>query len=136
MPTEVRMTQSRLSTALAIAFLAASALLAAGLPCSIHPPKESKKQELASLAQISPEDARKAALSTFEDPSKATVREAELEAEHGCLVYSFDIAIEGKSGIQEVMVDAGNGKVLSSEHESAKAEAAEKAKEKAKPRSN
>ena len=49
------------------------------------------------------------------------------------MVYSYDIAVAGKSGIQEVQVDAGNAKVLSSEHESPKAEAAEKAKDKAKP---
>jgi hypothetical protein len=45
--------------------------------------------------------------------------------------------VSGKSGVQEVQVDAGNGKVLSSKHESPKKEAAEKAKEKAekKPKS-
>ena len=68
---------------------------------------------------------------SFKDSSKATVKEAELEAEHGCLVYSFDIGVAGRTGIQEVQVDAGNGKVLSSKHESPKAEAAEKAKDKA-----
>jgi hypothetical protein len=46
-------------------------------------------------------------------------------------IYSFDIAIQGKSGIQETEVDAGNGKVLSNKHESAAAEAAQKAKDKA-----
>jgi uncharacterized membrane protein YkoI len=65
--------------------------------------------------------------------SKATIKEAELEVEHGCLVYSFDIAVAGRSGIEEIQVDAGNGKVLSSEHESEASEAAEKSKDKAKP---
>lgn len=59
------------------------------------------------------------------------MKEAELEAEHGCLIYSFDIEVAGQTGIQEVQVDAGNGKVLSSKHESPKADAAEKAKDKA-----
>jgi hypothetical protein len=44
---------------------------------------------------------------------------------------NFDIAVEGRRGIQEVQVDAGNGKVLSSKHESPKAEAREQAKDKA-----
>ena len=123
----------RLSSFAAIS-LAASALWASSAPCSIHPKPGSKKEELAAMAKVSQEDARKAALASLKDSSsKATVREAELEAEHGCLVYSFDIAIEGKSGIEEVQVDAGNGKVLSSEHESPKAEAREKAKDKSKP---
>ena len=88
------------------------------------------------MAKVHQDDAQKAALASLKDSTKATVKEAELEVEHGCLVYSFDVAIEGKSGIRELQVDAGSGKVLSSKHESAKAEAAEKAKDKAKPPSN
>ena len=83
------------------------------------------------MAKVNQADAQKAALATLKDPSKATVKSAELEAERGCLLYSFDIAVEGRSGIQEVQVDAGNGKVLSSKHESPKAEAREQARDKA-----
>jgi uncharacterized membrane protein YkoI len=121
---------------LAFLVLAGSTLLATGQPCTVHPKKGAKKDELASMAKVSRDDAQKTALSSLKDPSKASVKEGELEAEHGCLVYSFDIAIEGQSGLQEVQVDAGNGKVLSSKHESAKAEADEKAKERAKPSGN
>jgi uncharacterized membrane protein YkoI len=120
------------TTRLAIALLlvTAASALAEKAPCSIHPKKGATKEELAGAAKVTQADAQKAALATFKDQSKATVKEAELEAEHGCLVYSFDIEVAGKSGIQEVQVDAGNGKVLSSKHESPKAEAAEKAKDK------
>jgi hypothetical protein len=100
--------------------------------CSLHPKKGATKEELAAMAKVTEADAQKTALASFKDPSKATVKESELEAEHGCLVYSFDIEVAGKTGIQEVLVDAGSGKVLSSKHESAKAEAAEQAKEKSK----
>ena len=55
--------------------------------------------------------------------------DAELEAERGCLIWSFDMRIAGKSGIQEIQVDAGTGNVLSVKHESARQEAAEKAAE-------
>jgi uncharacterized membrane protein YkoI len=116
--------------------LTGSTLLAAGMPCSIHPKKGAKKDELAAMAKISQDDAQKAALASLKDSSKATVKEGELEAEHGCLIYSFDVAIQGKSGVQEIEVDAGNGKVLSNKHESAAAEAAEKAKDKVKPPKN
>lgn len=108
-------------------------VLASSAPCSIRPRKGASKEELKSLAKVSEEVARKTALASLKDSAKATVKESELEAEHGCLVYSFDIAVAGKSGIEEIQIDAGNGKILSSEHESPGAEAAEKAKDKPKP---
>src|SRR3979409_1042987 len=101
------MNRSRILSSLAMTLLTGSTLLAAGMPCSIHPKKGAKKDELAAMAKISQDDAQKAALASLKDSSKATVKEAELEAEHGCLVYSFDIAVEGQSGVEEVMVDAG-----------------------------
>ncbi len=114
----------------------AATALATTAPCTIHPKKGATKEELAPMAKITQADAQKAALASFKDPSKATVKEAELEAEHGCLIYSFDIEVTGKTGVQEVQIDAGNGKVLSSVHESPKAEADEKAREKANPPKN
>ncbi len=64
------------------------------------------------------------------------MKSAELEAEHGCLVYSFDIEVAGKTGVQEVQIDAGNGTILSNKHKGPKAKAAEKAKDKAKAPKN
>ncbi len=127
------MTIQRVRVGLILCSLLATAgiALASPAPCTIHPKKAASKADLKSMAKVSEDDARKTALASLKDPSKGTVKEAELESEHGCLVYSFDIAISGTSGIQEVQVDAGDGKVLSSEHESPKAEAAEKAKDKA-----
>jgi uncharacterized membrane protein YkoI len=58
------------------------------------------------------------------------VTEGELEVEHGCLVYSFDIRVTGKDGVEEVLIDAGSGKVLFHEHENSRQEQAEQAKEK------
>lgn len=100
--------------------------------CAIHPKKGATREELAAMAKVNQADAQKAALATLKDPSKATVKSAELEAERGCLLYSFDIAVAGTAGVQEIQIDAGNGKVLSNKHETPKAEAAEKAKDKAK----
>jgi hypothetical protein len=54
------------------------------------------------------------------------ISSAELEKEHGRLVYSFDIAVPGKSGAKEVMVDATSGKVISRTHETALMEAKER----------
>lgn len=60
---------------------------------------------------------------------KGTVLSEELEREHGKLIYSFDIAVPGKPGIQEVNVSAITGKVIGVHHESAKDEKKEEAKE-------
>lgn len=109
--------------------LVPSTALAAGLNCSIHPPKGTPDSALPGLAKISESEAPKVALAKIKAPSK-TNSEGELEIEQGCLVYSFDIKIPGKPGIEEVMVDAGTGKVLSHKHETQKQEQAEKNKEK------
>ena len=59
------------------------------------------------------------------------IRSGELEEEKGRLIYSFDMKVPGKAGIDEVDVDARTGAVVGVEHESAadeKREAAENAK--------
>ncbi|MCC7194382.1 MAG: PepSY domain-containing protein [Gemmatimonadaceae bacterium] len=45
------------------------------------------------------------------------IASVELEEEGGKLIYSYDIAIAGKKGVQEVHVDAMTGTVISSVHE-------------------
>jgi hypothetical protein len=100
------------------------------LPCSIHPGKDTQVSALSGLAKISLADAQKAALARLHSSSKEVV-DGELEIEQGCLLYSFDIRLSGKTGIEEIWVDAGTGKILSHKHESSKQEAAEQAKDKA-----
>jgi uncharacterized membrane protein YkoI len=92
---------------------------------------------LAAQATISADSAQKIALAQV---SRGWVREAELQQENGTLVYSYDIKARGKAGVEEVMVDAKTGAVVSTKHETAKAEAKEAASEKkvtkaAKPKS-
>lgn len=63
---------------------------------------------------------------------KAEVASIELEREGGRLIYSMDMKTAGKSGIDEVNVDAKTGKKVGKvQHESAKTEAAEAKAEKA-----
>jgi len=99
---------------------------AANLPCSIHPKKGLADAELPALAKVSRADAESAALKAVKN-SQASVASGELEAEGGCLIYSFDIKVPGKKSIIEVAVDAGTGKVLSQKREGPKAQAAEAA---------
>jgi uncharacterized membrane protein YkoI len=58
------------------------------------------------------------------------VKSHELERESGHLIYSYDFVVPGKSGIDEVNIDAMTGKVIAVEHEGHKAEKKELAKEK------
>jgi uncharacterized membrane protein YkoI len=55
------------------------------------------------------------------------VESGELENEHHRLVYSFDIRVPGKSGVEEIQVSAINGRIVSRKHESPAKEAIEKA---------
>ncbi|GAC1670210.1 MAG: hypothetical protein NVS9B2_15910 [Steroidobacteraceae bacterium] len=82
--------------------------------------------ELVKLAKVSRADAESTALKAVHVDS-ASVESGELEAEGGCLIYSFDIQIPGKKSIVEIAVDAGTGNGLSKKHEGPKAQAAEKA---------
>jgi hypothetical protein len=58
------------------------------------------------------------------------IHAVELENEGGKLIYSYELKVAGKSGIEEVNVDAKTGKVVSTEHETAKTEKKEAAQEK------
>ena len=69
---------------------------------------------LLSQTKISEDSARTVALARV--PGSA-VKALELEREHGLLIWSFDLTVAGKQGIEEVEVDALTGKVVSVEHE-------------------
>ena len=118
--------------------LAASALMLVSfsafgaLKCETKPPANTPAASLKGLAKISMAAAEKAALAHLgARRGTPTVAKSDLEVEDGCLVYSFDIRIAGKTGVEEILVDAANGKILSAKHETPRQEAAEKAKDKA-----
>jgi uncharacterized membrane protein YkoI len=74
-----------------------------------------EQAELVKQAKIDEATARKIALERV--PGGEIVK-SELEEEDGKLLYSFDIKLPGKEGVEEVHVDAKTGEVLSVEHES------------------
>jgi uncharacterized membrane protein YkoI len=80
---------------------------------------------VASLARISEDSAKTIALAQIPG---GKIESGELENEDGKLIYSFDIKVAGKEGIEEVHVNAITGEVIKKVHESAADEAAEKAK--------
>ena len=77
---------------------------------------------LMTQAKVTKEQATQTALGKVPN---GVVKGAELEREHGKLIWSFDLAQSGKSGVTEVQVDAVTGKVVSLKHESAANEAGE-----------
>ena len=60
------------------------------------------------------------------------VSAAELEREHGILIWSFDITQPGTRNISEVQVDAKTGRVVSVQTETPREQAAEAAEDKKK----
>ncbi|MBA3672054.1 MAG: PepSY domain-containing protein [Gemmatimonadaceae bacterium] len=77
---------------------------------------------LQKEARLSMADARALARRTVPG---ASIRTGELEREGGTLIYSFDMKSAGKSGIDEVNIDAVTGKLVSKVHETPKDERAE-----------
>ena len=92
-----------------------------------RPVKKAETQsELQAQAKISEETARATALREIPN---GTVKSSELEREKGKLVYSFDIRVPGKSGVEEVAIDAIDGSLVAHTHETARMEKKEAAKE-------
>lgn len=106
------------------------AMLFAAMPLAAQ--TVSVKEEtpgLLKMAKVTPAAASATALARVPN---GRVQSAELEKEDGKLLYSFDIKVAGKSGIEEVQVDAMTGAVLSAEHETPADEAKEAKEDKAK----
>lgn len=81
---------------------------------------------LAKQARVSEADAAKVAMASVPNGRIAAV---ELEDEGGKLLYSYDFKVAGKTGIDEVHVDAKTGKLLTKEHETPAAEQKEAAQD-------
>lgn len=81
---------------------------------------------LLKLAKVSPEAATATAQAKVPG---GKIEAAEIEKEDGKLIYSFEMKIAGKSGVEEVNVDALTGSVVGVEHEGPKKEAKEAAAE-------
>jgi hypothetical protein len=85
--------------------------------CSIRPPRGSSQADLARLVKVKRADAEKRAIASVAPLRISSVVSSDVEVDDGCLVWTFDLRLPDKGGVQEVFVDAGNGKVLSSNFE-------------------
>jgi len=82
-------------------------------------PKHESQKALRAEAKIKEDSARKVALAQVPG---GKITKHELERENGKLIYSFDIKTQGKSGRDEVHIDAVTGAMISNNHESPAAE--------------
>jgi hypothetical protein len=116
-------TNAVLSALLALA-IAAPALAGQGVTV------KEEKPGLLKKAKITAEAATATAKALLPN---ARIKAAEIEEENGKLIYSFDFATAGKSGIDEVNIDAVTGKQVGKiEHESPASEKKEAAADSAK----
>jgi len=99
--------------------------LAAGLlaGCASEKAESNKQSKLEAQAKVTKADAQQTAL---QQVPNGTVKEAEIEKEHGKLIWSFDISVPGSKDIKEVNVDAMTGQVVNIETETPEQQAKEK----------
>lgn len=88
-----------------------SSILAAGLLVGCETENES---QLEAKARISKADAQATALTKVPN---GTVKDCELEREHGKLIWSFGFTTPDSKDITEVNVDAITGAIVNVEHE-------------------
>jgi uncharacterized membrane protein YkoI len=100
--------------------------LAAGTAAAQAGYKKELPEALQKRAKVTEEVAAKAAMKRV---PKGEIQTVELEEEKGKLIYSYDIKVPGKSGIDEVAVSAMTGKVVAFTHETPKQEQREAAEE-------
>jgi uncharacterized membrane protein YkoI len=110
--------------ALIAAAAAVPALAAQGVKVEESKPGLLKKARITSEAAIATAQAKL---------PRAKLKAAEIEEEDGKLIYSFDFETAGKTGIDEVNIDAITGKQVGKvEHESPASEKKEAAADSAK----
>ena len=107
--------------------LTLSTALVVGLGLSVAVAAEESQAALKAEAKITQEEATKTALAKVPD---GKIKSAEIEREHGKLIWSFDIAMPKSTNITEVQVDAKTGKIVSTQVETPKDQAKEAAADK------
>lgn len=89
-----------------------------------------KKEVPAKLAAKAKVTEAAAAATALAKVPGGKIESVELEEEDGKLIYSYDIKVAGKKGIEEIQVDAMTGAIAKAEHEDPATEAKEAAEDK------
>jgi uncharacterized protein (TIGR02246 family) len=99
-------------------FFFVAALASAQKPdCSIRPPRGTSQEELSRMANVTSKDAEARAIASVAPDKVTSIMSSGVEVVNGCLAWPFDLRFANKGGVTEVMVDAGDGRILSSEYE-------------------
>jgi uncharacterized membrane protein YkoI len=114
------MRTTRLASLLALAIATSAGVAGAQQPG--HHAKVETQAQLEREAKFTMTQARALASQTVPG---AAIQAGEIERENGKLIYSFDMKTKGKTGIDEVNIDAMTGTVIGNQHETPKAERAE-----------
>nr|MBP7677374.1 hypothetical protein [Thermoanaerobaculia bacterium] len=83
--------------------------------CVLRPPAKTPPGELNGLAKVPQETAAKAAASSVAPLRAEGVISSGAEVFDGCLVWPFTLRLPALGGVQEVFVDAGDGRVVKSD---------------------
>jgi uncharacterized membrane protein YkoI len=102
-------------------------VLIAGFSLSVAVAADESQAALKAQAKITQKEATKTALTKVPN---GKIESAELEKEHGKLIWSFDISMPNSKNITEVQVDAKTGKIVSTKVETPKDQAKEAAADK------
>lgn len=83
--------------------------------CTARPPRNARDEELRPLVRVAQEAASKSAVASVAPAKPTDVISSDAEVFEGCLVWPFTLRLPGLGGVQEVFVDAGDGKIVRSE---------------------
>lgn len=86
--------------------------------CTIRPKRGTRPPELAALARLPQEDAARRAAASLAPLTASSVITSDVEVRDGCLVWPIVLRVPEKGGAYEVLIDAGDGKVVASVFES------------------
>ena len=99
-------------------FFLAGAVASAQKPdCSIRPPRGTSQEDLSRMAKVTSKDAEARAVASVAPDKVTSIMSSGVEVVNGCLAWPFDLRFANKGGVTEVMVDAGDGRILSSDYE-------------------
>jgi uncharacterized protein (TIGR02246 family) len=92
--------------------------------CSVKAPRGASEADLRRLAKVDVKDAEAKAVASVAPDRVNSIVSGDVDVVDGCLAWTFLLRFANKGGVTEVAVDAGNGKILSSEYEPPKGGAA------------
>lgn len=131
MQATISSTTSRLRALATVATLAGTLAVAGAASAQGTGPTRTYKRDLpaALVRQAKISEAAASATARARVPN-GRIDAVELERENGNLIYSYELRVPGKSGIEEVNVNAVTGSVVDTQHEGAGAEKGEAGGEK------